>query len=103
MSTKDDLLTIGLIVAGGAAALFYLEYRYQEAGGATGIAAAGADVAFNSLSGWWANLMSSDAPPADPGMGSIPDQNTLTPSNATSSSTINSLLNSSLTMQSIGM
>jgi hypothetical protein len=57
MSIKDDLLTIGLVVAGSAAVLFYVEYRYSTSGGATGLASAGAQAVANALSGAWTSLM----------------------------------------------
>lgn len=94
MSVKDDAIEITAVVVVLALAVWYIESKYQAAGGVTGLSSS----LFTSAVG---SLFSGNDP--TPGMGAIPDQTTLNTSNATSSDTVNSLLNSSLTMQSIGM
>jgi hypothetical protein len=94
VSLKDDALEVGLVVVGIAAVIWYVEAKYQAAGGVVGLSSS----LFTSAAG---ALFSGGDP--TPGMGAIPDQTTLNTTNATQSDTVNSLLNSSLTMQSIGM
>jgi hypothetical protein len=91
VSVKDDLLTIGLIVAAGAAVVWYVESQYESAGGIVGLSSSLFNYAVGNIT----------APP--PGLGALPDQTTLNTSNATQEPWLNSLLNSSLTMQSLGM
>ncbi len=94
MSLKDDALEIGLVVVGLAAVVWYVEAKYAAAGGVTGLSSSLFSYATSTLF---------NGPDPTPGMGAIPDQTTLNTTNATQSDTVNSLLNSSLTMQSIGM
>jgi hypothetical protein len=94
MSLKDDAIEIAVAFGVVAAVVWYIESQYEQAGGVVGLSSSLFTYATNSLA---------STPPPPPGMGSIPDQTTLNTSNATSSDTLNSLLNSSLTMQSIGM
>ncbi|MFM0206949.1 hypothetical protein PQQ96_06020 [Paraburkholderia sediminicola] len=94
VSLKDDALEIGLVVVGIAAVIWYVEAKYAAAGGVTGLS--------SSLFSYATGSLFSGGDPT-PGMGAIPDQTTLNTSNATQSPTVNSLLDSSLTMQSIGM
>lgn len=101
MSLKDDAIEIGLVVVGIAAALWYIESKLKDAGGVTGLS--------SSLFSYATGSLFSGGDPT-PGMGAIPDQTTLgaasgtmNPASAASSGWMNSLLNSSNTMQSIGM
>lgn len=101
MSVKDDALLIGLVVVGVAGAIWYIESQYQESGGVVGLSSSLFSYATSSL------FSGGDA---SPGLGAIPDQTTLSatsgtlnPSSAASTGWLNSLLNSSNTMQSIGM
>lgn len=94
MSASSDILVIVGVVAVVAAAAWYAETQYESAGGVVGLSTSLFTYAANSLA---------NSPPPPAGMGSIPDQTTLNTSNATQEPWLNSLLNSSLTMQSIGM
>lgn len=101
VSIKDDALEVGLVVVGIAAVIWYVEAKYQAAGGVVGLSSS----LFTSAAG---ALFSGGDP--TPGLGAIPDQTTLgaangtmNPASAASSGALNSILNSSLTMQSIGM
>jgi hypothetical protein len=89
VSASGDVLVILGVVAVGAAAVWYVEKQYEDAGGVVGLSSSLFTYATSSLA---------NSPPPPPGMGSIPDT-----SNATQEPWLNSLLNSSLTMQSIGM
>ncbi|SEC36119.1 hypothetical protein SAMN02787142_1256 [Burkholderia sp. WP9] len=94
MSVKDDAIEITVAVVALALAVWYIESRFKAAGGVTGLS--------SSLFSYATGSLFSGGDPT-PSMGAIPDQTTLNTTNATSSDTVNSLLNSSLTMQSIGM
>jgi hypothetical protein len=94
VSASGDVLVILGVVAVGAAAVWYVEKQYEDAGGVVGLSSSLFTYATSSLA---------NSPPPPPGMGSIPDQTVLNTSNATQEPWLNSLLNSSLTMQSIGM
>jgi hypothetical protein len=98
MSAKNDLLEVAAVVAVVGGVVWYLEQQYQSAGGVVGLS--------TSLFSWAAG----GTTPATPGDGALPDQTTLGAANGTmnpatpgSSGVLNSILNSSLTMQSIGM
>lgn len=101
MSLKTDALEVGIVLAVAAGLVWFLEDQYAAAGGVTGLSSSLFSYATSSL-------FSGNDP--TPGLGAIPDQTTLgaasgTMSTGTAPSTgwLNSLLNSSNTMQSIGM
>ena len=101
VSLKDDAIEITAVVVALALAVWYIESKYQAAGGVTGLSS-------SLFTGAVGSLFSGNDP--TPGLGAIPDQTTLgaangtmNPASAASSGWLNSLLNSSNTMQSIGM